>query len=122
MRGHFWTGQRRTNLCEDTPGQDNARTKFVGNPYYIANNVVNNDKILSLNYSKLTNVPANPGNKISTLQVDADLNMNNRKVTSNAQVVTQNQLVPKSYISGEQLNPPIITSLVACLAFILGMM
>jgi len=81
---------------------------------YIANNAVTNDKILSLDYSKLTNIPANPGNKISTLQVDANLNMGNNIVTSNAQVTNYNQLVLKSYISGEQLYPPIITSLVAC--------
>jgi len=61
---------------------------------------VTNDKILSLDYSKLTNIPANPNNKISTLQVDANLNMNNNIVTSNAQVTNYNQLVPKSYISG----------------------
>ena len=42
---------------------------------FIANNAVTNDKILSLDYSKLTNIPANPGNKISTLQVDANLIM-----------------------------------------------
>ena len=80
----------------------------------IANNAVTNDKILSLDYSKLTNIPANPENKISTLQVDANLNMGNNTVTSNAQVINYSQLVPKSYISGEQLYPPIVTSLVAC--------
>ena len=65
---------------------------------FIANNAVTNDKILSLDYSKLTNIPTNTDHKISTLQVDADLNMNTRKVTSNSQVTLYNQLVPKSYI------------------------
>ena len=40
--------------------------------------------------------------------------MGNNIVTSNAQVTNYSQLVPKSYISGEQLYPPILTSLVAC--------
>ena len=57
---------------------------------FIANNAVTNDKILSLDYSKLTNIPANPGNKISTLQVEANLNMGNNIVTSNAEVTNYN--------------------------------
>ena len=40
--------------------------------------------------------------------------MGNNIVTSNVQVTLYNQLVPKSYIYGEQLYPPILTSLVAC--------
>ena len=48
---------------------------------YINDNAVTDSKIQSMNYNKLTNVPASFASKSSTMTIDSDVNMNTYKLT-----------------------------------------